>query len=122
VVQPDTEILATTLKDAKFARLWSGAWEGMYRSHSEADQSLCNKLVFYFGGDAGKVDALFRQSGLMRPKWNREKYRTGTIEKALTDVTERYRPGESKPSPDLHRCATARSSASFSRKNAQPRR
>jgi hypothetical protein len=89
----DADILATALRDAKFARLWSGAWEGMYRSHSEADQSLCNKLVFYFGGDAGKVDALFRQSGLMRPKWNREKYRTGTIEKALADVTKRYRPG-----------------------------
>ncbi len=100
----DAEILTAALRDAKFKRLWDGEWKGMYASHSEADQALVNKLVFYFGGDAGKVDAMFRRSGLMRPKWDREKYRMGTIGKALADVTEHYHMGDSKPSPGLHRC------------------
>jgi len=35
---------------------------------------------------------LFRQSGLMREKWERQDYRNGTLEKALSLVTETYTP------------------------------
>ena len=75
----------------KFRRLWSGD-TGDYGSHSEADLALCGMLAFWSGGDAAKVDALFRQSGLYRKKWDREAYRNRTITEALSGKTEFYEP------------------------------
>src|SRR5439155_14732757 len=49
---------------AKFGALWRGDTSA-YSSHSEADQALTNMLCWWAGGDAGRVDALFRRSGLM---------------------------------------------------------
>src|SRR5215471_619875 len=63
----------------KFSRLWEGVWEGNYGSQSEADLALCMKLAFWTDRDAGRIDALFRRSGLMREKWNRSDYRASTI-------------------------------------------
>jgi len=84
---------ARTAKDGgKFARLWAGQWQGEYASQSEADLALCNLLAFWTGGDASRIDRLFRQSGLMREKWERADYRQVTINAALEQVTERYRP------------------------------
>jgi putative DNA primase/helicase len=54
---------------AKFAALWRGDPAG-YASRSEADLALCNLLSFWTGGDAPRVDRLFRASGLMRTKWD----------------------------------------------------
>jgi primase-polymerase (primpol)-like protein len=54
---------------AKFAALWRGDVSG-YPSHSEADLALCTQLAFWTGGDAARVDRLFRRSGLWRPKWD----------------------------------------------------
>jgi hypothetical protein len=76
----------------KFGRLWDGRWEGEYTSQSEADLALCMKLVFWTGRDAGRIDALFRRSGLMRDKWDRSDYREATIAKALDEVAETWKP------------------------------
>jgi hypothetical protein len=52
--------------------------------------------VFWTGGDPSRVDELFRQSGLYRPKWDERHYGDGktygevTIEKAFEDATEFY--------------------------------
>lgn len=79
----------------RFARLWAGDTSG-YPSPSEADLALCNDLAFWTGGDPVQLDHLFRQSGLMRPKWEERHYadgRTyaqGTIAKALEGRTEFY--------------------------------
>jgi putative DNA primase/helicase len=54
---------------AKFAALWRGDATG-YPSPSEADLALCAMLAFWTAGDAGRIDRLFRASGLMRPKWD----------------------------------------------------
>jgi primase-polymerase (primpol)-like protein len=54
---------------AKFGRLWQGEITG-YDSWSQADLALCNLLRFFVGNDPGRIDALFRRSGLMRPKWD----------------------------------------------------
>lgn len=91
----DQELIqrASEAKDgAKFARLWAGQWEGEYSSQSEADLALCNLLAFWAGGDAGRIDRLFRQSGLMREKWLRDDYRQATIEAALSGVRDHYSP------------------------------
>lgn len=78
-----------------FRRLWSGDITG-YASHSEADQALCNILAFWTGRDAGRIDRLFRESGLMRDKWDRKQsgttYGAITIAKAVRDCKTVYDP------------------------------
>jgi ABC-type oligopeptide transport system ATPase subunit len=73
--------LVLNLLDAKLTRLWVGDISG-YPSHSEADLALCGMLARKGGfNTAKKVDAAFRQSGLMRPEWNhKSKY---TLAKVL---------------------------------------
>jgi hypothetical protein len=87
----------------KFARLWSGQWEGDYTSASEADLALCMKLAFWTDKDAGRIDVLFRRSGLMRDKWNRTDYREVTIGAAIKRTTETWKPqGRRRGSTDQH--------------------
>jgi hypothetical protein len=78
----------------KFSRLWDGRWEGEYESQSEADLALCVKLAFWTGRDAGRIDSLFRRSGLMREKWDRQDYRERTITKAIEQTGETWKPRE----------------------------
>ena len=61
---------------AKFSTLWGGDWSG-YGSQSEADLALCRILAFWTGGDADRVDCLFRQSRLFRQKWDRRTFADG---------------------------------------------
>ena len=75
----------------KFKRLWNGDITG-FPSHSEADAALCSMLAFWCGGDTEQMDRLFRQSGLMRDKWERDDYRTWTLTKAVSNCTEFYKP------------------------------
>jgi putative DNA primase/helicase len=77
-----------------FAKLWGGD-SGDYNSASEADAALCSYLAFWTGPNVARIDQLFRQSGLMRDKWQREDYRQATINLALLDKTEFYQPRES---------------------------
>jgi len=88
----DNEIVKKALSASngeRFARLWAGDTT-VYGSNSEADLALCRMLAFWTGGDAVKIDALFRQSGLYRKKWNRQDYRNRTIAEALNGKTEFY--------------------------------
>ena len=83
---------ANSSTGAKFTALWDGDLAG-YSSASEADLALVNLLAFWTGGDRNRIDHLFRQSGLMREKWERHDYRAKTIDKALQGRTAFYRPG-----------------------------
>lgn len=85
-----------------FAALWNGDTSG-YGSHSEADLALCNLLAFWTGGNAEQADRLFRASGLMRDKWDRQQsgstYGDLTMKKALElypsgDNAKSVRPGD----------------------------
>lgn len=73
----------------EFGRLWAGDISG-YASHSQADLALANMLAFVVGPDENRIDQLFRQSGLMRDKWERDDYRSETIGMALASRTEFY--------------------------------
>ena len=42
------------------------------------------------GKDAARMNRLFRQSRLVRPKWDREDYRNGTINEAIAGTAERF--------------------------------
>lgn len=85
---------------AKFRKLWAGDWSG-YTSQSEADAALCSILAFWTGPDPERIDGLFRQSGLYRPKWERDDYRSRTIALALAGKSEFYSPpGDDTDRPD----------------------
>jgi hypothetical protein len=91
----DDDLIARARKandGGKFSRLWDGQWEGEYASASEADLALCMKLAFWTNRDAARIDALFRRSGLMREKWNRQDYRAVTIGRAIEQTTETWQP------------------------------
>jgi uncharacterized protein (DUF927 family) len=75
-----------------FRRLWSGDWKKSYSSQSEADQALCALLAFWTDNDPGRIDRLFRQSGLYREKWEREDYRQRTIAAAIAATPTTYQP------------------------------
>lgn len=77
-------------KGAKFVRLWRGSNEDYDDDASAADEGFCCLLAFWTGGDYKKIDTLFRASGRMRKKWEREDYRRRTILAALGLVTEYY--------------------------------
>jgi len=82
----------------KFIALFDKGDISGYGSPSEADQALCNILAFYTGGDADEMDALFRQSKLYRDKWEREDYRTSTIENAIKGCHGKfYMGGRNRP-------------------------
>jgi putative DNA primase/helicase len=69
VAADDDKLLAQARRGAKFDRLWHGDTAG-YDSASQADLALCNLLAYWTGGDTGRVDRLFRASGLFRTKWD----------------------------------------------------
>ncbi|WP_275737969.1 hypothetical protein [Halorhabdus sp. SVX81] len=96
----DVEVLErarSAENNRKFEDLWNGRTAG-YESHSEADMALCCLLAFWTGGDRSQIDRLFRQSGLMREKWDAVHYADGstygekTIERAIGTVDEFYDP------------------------------
>ncbi len=83
----------------KFTALYDhGDYLGQgYPSQSEADSALCFRLAFYLGADAGRVDAAFRASALMRDKWDRsvgggETYGQETVGRACGMTREVYSP------------------------------
>ncbi|MES1047213.1 DNA primase [Heyndrickxia oleronia] len=39
--------------------------------HSSTDMALCNHLAFWTGKDAAKMDSMFRESALIRDKWDK---------------------------------------------------
>jgi len=89
----------------KFSRLWRGSTAG-YESHSEADMALCSLLAFWTGGDATQLDRLFRDSGLIREKWDERHFADGstygekTVERAIAGTSEFYEPSSGSSSAE----------------------
>lgn len=81
----------------KFERLWAGDTTG-YESQSEADMALCALLAFWTGSDTHRMDRLFRESGLLREKWDEVHFADGstygekTVERAAMAVSDHYEP------------------------------
>ena len=85
----------TAKNGADFERLWSGDTSAHGGDESAADLALCNLLAFWTGGDAARVDRLFRQSGLFRSKWDSKRgdagtYGAWTVNKAVAGCKEFY--------------------------------
>lgn len=83
---------------ARIHALFNGDISG-YPSQSEADQALCNDLAYWTNGDAVQMDSMFRETALMRDKWDEihsgsQTYGEATIAKAIRD-TSTYEAGQS---------------------------
>lgn len=84
----------------KFNQLMQGNISG-YPSQSEAEQAFCNILAFFTGKEIAKMDEIFRQSALYRPKWDEvhdgtNTYGTMTMNKAINDCHGVYDPNYHK--------------------------
>ena len=103
----DEDLLAvarSATNGADFSRLWEGGWP---EDDSAGDLALCSHLAFWCGGDAARVDALFRRSGRYRQKWERVDYRERTIGKALEGMTEFYTPHKQEAQTEKSAAVTA---------------
>lgn len=111
---PDDDALFTLAENARghngqlFSQLWRGDLTGYTKKdsneidYSRADLALCSILAYWTQKDAGRIDRLFRQSGLYVPeerktKWDRparggETYGEGTIRIAIERCTKVYDP------------------------------
>lgn len=76
--------------------LYSGDISTYNNDHSAADQALCNHLAFYTQKNYQQMDSMFRESGLMREKWDQKRgpntYGHITITKAIEDCNSVYNP------------------------------
>ena len=95
------EKASKSVNGGRFKALWQGDTSS-YASASEADLALCSMLAFWCGRDIRQMDRLFRESALMRDKWNRPQsgstYGMLTIQKAIASVTEIYKPSGKRSS------------------------
>ena len=89
------EKMFSSRRGGEIRALFNGDISG-YGSQSEADLALCSHLVYWTQGDFSRVDSLFRQSGLMRDKWDKsikgQTYGAITISKALSSRVMEYVP------------------------------
>lgn len=90
------EVMLMARNGSSIQALYGGDISGYNNDHSSADQAFCNHLAFYTGNDPERMDRMFRQSGLMRPKWDRrarsgELYGQGTIARAIAATREMYK-------------------------------
>lgn len=93
---PDDELIQRILQSRQgelFQQLYSADITG-YPSASEADLAFNSMTAFWTGKNPEQMDRLFRQSSLMRDKWDEKRgsqtYGQITIEKAIQGCREVY--------------------------------
>ncbi|WP_179394958.1 phage/plasmid primase, P4 family [Lacticaseibacillus absianus] len=101
---PEGEIITKMLNSKNGSRirlLLQGGWEQFYSSQSEADLAFANDLAFWTGRDFARMDSIFRQSSLMRDKWDEKHgkttYGVATLNRAISDTRDTYHPEREKP-------------------------
>lgn len=78
--------------------LYQGNTSGYGDDHSRADLALCSHLAYWTNSDELRMDRMFRESGLMRAKWDErhgaQTYGAMTLGLAMRTVTSAYIPNE----------------------------
>lgn len=84
--------LQMALKRDNVRRWFGGDTSDFGGDDSRADMALCRSLAFYSDGNRDTLDWMFRQSKLMRPKWDEKRgvdtYGNLTLDKILSTQTE----------------------------------
>ena len=90
------EKMFSSRKGAEIRALFEGDTSRHSGDDSRADLALCSHLAYWTGKDPYRMDNLFRQSGLMRSKWDERRgeqtYGQRTISVALSNVDSVYSP------------------------------
>lgn len=93
--EADEKVLEKAYRSKKgdeIRRLYEGDTSVCNGDHSGADQAFINHLAYWTNGNRLQMDRIFRNSGLMRPKWNQKRgsgtYGSMTIDKALQRFTQ----------------------------------
>lgn len=98
------EKIRKSSQGAKFDALYDGNMEDFNNDHSAADQAFCNILAFWTGNNPEQMDRIFRNSGLMREKWDQMRgdmtYGQKTLTQAISITTQVYQP-QFKPQGEL---------------------
>lgn len=98
--QEITERARAARNGSLFTSLWSGNISAYGDDDSRADLALCNILAFWCQRDPARIDRLFRQSGLMRPKWDekrgRDTYGNITIASAIAGCKDIFTGGRTQ--------------------------
>ena len=89
----------------RFRMFMKGGWEQFYNSQSEADLAFANDLAFWCGRDFHKMDTIFRNSSLMRAKYDEKRgattYGVSLLNKAINDTQNIYDPQQDGKKPDI---------------------
>lgn len=107
----DQEVLAAAFKSrngAAIRNLWEGDTSGHDNDQSRADLALCSHLAFFADYDVHQVDRLFRQSALMRGKWDELRGDATYGERTISEATAGKRPGDGYRGRGLARITTSR--------------
>jgi len=94
------EDLVSRIHRSKQGPTFSNLASGPGADHSADDLALCNILAFWCAKDAAQMDRLFRQTGLMRPKWDQKHSSDGrtygqvTISKAIAGCRETFKKSD----------------------------
>lgn len=97
----DSELLEKASRSkngSAFDKLWRGDTSDYANreneGRSEGDMALCTRLAFWTDKDPIRIDSLFRQSGLMRDKWDERRgaqtYGEMTVQRAVALCSEGY--------------------------------
>lgn len=92
---------------AEFIALYDNGDLSAYgNDHSAADLALCNKLAWWLGRDADRIDAAFQDSALMRDKWlerhGNQTYGEMTIAAAIEGTQGQYDPFGAEKGATMH--------------------
>lgn len=93
------EDLNTWLEDPEFAALWRGD-AAKYPSQSEADLRLCGMIGRKVAHDPGRIDAIFRRSGLFRAKWDERRGEQTYGEKTVCFVVDEAQQAAAEQTKD----------------------
>lgn len=90
------EKIRNSQQGSDFMALYNGDMSMYGNDHSKADLALCKILAFWTGCNPEQMDRIFRQSGLMREKWDRGwgkgTYGSHTIDTAVSNQRDIYTP------------------------------
>lgn len=100
ILDKTKERMFSSANGPEILKLYNGDISAYGGDDSAADLALCNHLAFYCNKNPRLMEALFRQSKLMRDKWDEARgattYGHMTIVKAIADTTECYQGGGSE--------------------------
>lgn len=83
----------------KFSKLMDGDLSEYNGDHSRADLALCSMAAYWTRADRNIMDAIFRISGLMRPKWDEQRGGKTYGELTIEEAIKNYRANPPHVSP-----------------------